>query len=286
MRYLRLLGKALALLAAIMLILWLLWCTVWQREYAQFKQNSAPILMYHGVGWEQGDDWPRELIIKPTLFAKQLEYLQHEGYNILSVQQLAQHLQQGSLPGKCVALTFDDGYKNNYTQALPLMQQYGAKGTFFVINNDIGKPDNMNEAELKAMLAAGMEIGSHTMNHAPLAKIDPKYLPWELASSRYFLKKQLDQYVVRTLAYPNGSYNEAIIKAAQEYGFYYGVTGRVGVNTPASFKQAPMELYRVNIMDQGDGLQSFKRRLEQAYFCGFLQSKGFDINILRDLMLK
>ena len=88
---------------------------------------------------------------------------------------------------------------------------------------------------------------------------------------------------MRTLAYPNGSYNKTVIAAAQKYGFYRALTGHIGLNTAATYKAAPMEMYRVTVADDGNGLEGFKKRLEQAYFFGFLQTKGIDINPVRDL---
>ena len=262
---------------------WLVKGEQWRTEYAAYRKTGAPVLMYHAVGYETGPDWPRSLIMGPELFEEHLRYLKEQGYTMVTVEQLAKRLEQGQSVDKYVALSFDDGYKNNHSVALPIMQKYDAKGSFFVINKEMGDKEHMNEAEIKEMIAAGMELGSHTYSHAPLAKIDTKYLVWELDTSRYWLKKKFDGYIVRTLAYPNGSYNRTVVEAAQKYGFYRALTWHIGLNTAATYKAAPMEMYRVNVVDDGKGLEGFKRRLEQAYFFGFLQTKGIDINPLRDL---
>lgn len=265
---------------------WLLNGQRWQQEYAAFRKTGAPILMYHAVGDEEGADWPASLIMKPRLFESHLQYLTEQGYTIVSVEQLAHRLEQGASVDKYVALSFDDGYKNNYSVVLPLLQKYGAKGSFFVINREMGDELHMNEQEIKALIDAGMELGSHTYSHNPLAKIEEKYLVWELDTSRYWLKKKFDGYIVRTLAYPNGSYNSTVVAAAKKYGFYRALTGHVGVNTAETYRNAPLEMYRVTVADDGNGLEGFKRRLEQAYFFGFLQTKGLDINCIRDLLVQ
>ena len=270
------------LFAAGCALLWQLNGERWRQEYAAFRQTGAPVLMYHAVGEEEGVDWPKSLIMKPQLFESHLRYLKEQGYTIVSVEQLAQRLASGTSVDKYVALSFDDGYKNNYSVVLPLLQKYDAKGSFFVINREMGDELHMNEQEIKELIAAGMELGSHTYSHNPLAKIEEKYLVWELDTSRYWLKKKFDGYIVRTLAYPNGSYNPTVVAAAKKYGFYRALTGHVGVNTVAAYKAAPLEMYRVTVADDGNGLEGFKRRLEQAYFFGFLQTKGLDINIIRD----
>ena len=282
-------AAALALAAAVAAgACWQLNKERWQAEYAAFRSTAAPVLMYHGVGNDppiDGKPWPKSLLLQPELFEAHLQYLTENGYKIVSVAELAKRLEQGASVEKYAALSFDDGYKNNYSVVLPLLERYGAKGSFFVINKDIGDAVHMDEAEIKALIAAGMELGSHTYSHNPLAKIDPKYLVWETDTSRYWLKKKFDGYIVRTLAYPNGSYNEAVIAAAQKYGFHRALTGHIGVNTAATYKNAPMEMYRVTVADDGNGLAGFERRLELAYFCGFLQTKGIDVNVIRDLFI-
>ncbi len=279
-------------LAALVLVLaaaagaaWQMHGQRWQEEYAAYKKTGAPVLMYHAVGPEEGADWPKTLIMKPELFEAHLRYLKEQGYTIVTVAALAERLTKGESVDKYVALSFDDGYKNNYSVVLPLLKKYDAKGSFFVINRDIGDELHMNEQEIKGLIAAGMELGSHTYSHNPLAAIDEKYLVWETDTSRYWLKKKFDGYIVRTLAYPNGSYNDRVIAAAKKYGFYRALTGHVGINTAATYKNAPMEMYRVTVADDGNGLEGFKKRLEQAYFFGFLQTKGIDVNIVRDIFV-
>lgn len=285
--------KILSLLAALVLLFAMagLWAwhqhgQRWQEEYAAFRKTAAPILMYHAVGNGNEIDWPKSLIMSESLFESHMRYLKDNGYTIVSVEQLAHRLEKGESVDKYVALSFDDGYKNNHDVVLPLLKKYDAKASFFVINKEIGQPLFMDDDDIKDMLAAGMEIGSHTYSHNPLAKIDTKYLVWEFDTSRYWLKKKFDGYIVRTLAYPNGSYNETVIAAAQKYGFYRALTGHVGVNTYTTYKNAPMEMYRVTVADDGNGLEGFKKRLEQAYFFGFLQTKGIDVNVVRDIFVQ
>ncbi len=257
----------------------------WSKEYQAYRKTGAPVLMYHGVGPAQ-EGWPKSLLMEPELFEAHLKYLKEQGYTIVSVEQLAHRLEKNESVDKYVALSFDDGYKNNHDIVLPLLKKYEAKGSFFVINNKLGHPDHMSEADIKEMIANGMELGSHTYSHGPLAKIDPKYLVWEFDTSRYWLKKKFDGYIVRTLAYPNGSYNARVIADARKYGFYRALTGHIGLNTAETYKRAPMEMYRVTVADDGNGLEGFKKRLEQAYFFGFLQTKGININPIRDIFVE
>ena len=183
-------------------------------------------------------------------------------------------------------MSFDDGYKNNHSDALPLLKKYNAKASFYIVDRDIGKGIYMNRAQLLDLAGTGMELGSHTINHAPLALIDPKYLPWEVGTAKKRLEEKLIDYKVKGMAYPNGGYNEKVIGALKEYDYEYGLTGKVGANTYQTFSQRPYEMYRISIVDDGNGLEGFQRRLERAYIWGYLQTKGIDLNILRDLLMQ
>lgn len=265
---------------------WVFFGDTVKEEYAAYKKSSAPILLYHAVGEPVEIEWPPGLILPASLFEEHLQYLTQEGYQIVTVAELAERFKFGYSVEKFVAMSFDDGYKNNHSDALPLLKKYNAKASFYIVDRDIGKTIYMNQSQLLDLLASDMEIGSHTINHAPLALIDPKYLPWEIGSAKKFLEKKLNGYILQGKAYPNGGYNKNVINAMQEYGFVYGLTGKVGANTHQNFAQAPYEMYRISIVDDGSGLEGFKRRLERAYIWGYLQTKGIDLNILREMLMK
>ena len=265
---------------------WMFFGDLVKEEYAAYRKSSAPILLYHAVGEPVEIEWPPSLIMPASLFEAHLQYLIQEGYKVVSVEELVSLLQNGGNLDKVVAVSFDDGYRNNHTAAFPLLKKYNAKASFYVVHRDIGKTIYMDNDRLLDLLANGMEIGSHTINHAPLALIDPKYLPWEVGSAKKFIEKNLDGYILKGIAYPNGGYNEKVIEAVKEYNFSYGLTGKVGANTHQSFQKAPYELQRISIVDDGNGLEGFKRRLERAYLWGFLQTRGIDLNIIRDFLMQ
>ena len=265
---------------------WMFFGDLVKEEYAAYRKSSAPILLYHAVGEPVEIEWPPSLILPASLFEAHLQYLTKEGYKVVSVEELVSLLQNGGNLDKVIAMSFDDGYRNNHTDALPLLKKYNAKASFYVVHRDIGKTIYMDDDRLLDLLANGMEIGSHTINHAPLALIDPKYLPWEVGSAKKFIEKNLDGYILKGIAYPNGGYNAKVIEAVKEYKFTYGLTGKVGANTHQSFQKAPYELQRISIVDDGNGLEGFKRRLERAYLWGFLQTRGIDLNIIRDFLMQ
>ncbi len=265
---------------------WMFFGDAVKEEYAAYRKSSAPILLYHAVGEPVEIEWPHSLIMPASLFEAHLQYLTQEGYKVVSVEELVSLLRSGSNLDKVVAMTFDDGYRNNHTDALPLLKKYNAKASFYIVHRDIGKTIYMGKDRLLDLLDNGMEIGSHTINHAPLALIDPKYLPWEVGSAKKFIERDLDGYQLKGIAYPNGGYNEKVLAAVKEYNFAYGLTGKVGSNTHETFRKSPMEMYRISIVDDGNGLEGFKRRLERAYLWGYLQTKGVDLNIIRDFVMQ
>lgn len=267
-------------------VFWLIKGSELKEEYAAFRKSSAPILLYHAVGEPVEIEWPPSLIMSAALFESHLQYLTQEGYRVVSVAELVKLLQTGASLDKVVAMTFDDGYKNNYTDALPLLKKYYAHASFYVVNRDIGKTIYMDKKMLLGLLGEGMEIGSHTINHAPLALIDPKYLPWETGSTKVFLEETLDGYRLQGMAYPNGGYNAKVLESVERYGFAYGLTGKVGVNTSQNFSAAPYEMYRISIVDDGNGAEGLRSRMDRAYLWGFLQTKGVDLNIIRDWLMQ
>lgn len=265
---------------------WVFFGDTVKEEYAAYKKSSAPILLYHAVGEPIEIEWPSGLILPASLFEEHLQYLTQEGYKIVSVGKLAELLRTGSSVEKVVAFSFDDGYKNNHSEALPLLNKYKAKASFYIVNRDVGKSIYMDEPMLLDLIDNGMEIGSHTINHAPLALIDPKYLSWEVGAAKKRLEAKLEGYALQGMAYPNGGYNAKVLEAVQQYGYTYGLTGKVGANNYQTFSKAPLEMYRISIVDDGNGLEGFKRRLERAYMWGYLQTKGIDLNVLRELLMK
>lgn len=267
-------------------VFWLIKGQELKEEYAAFRKSSAPILLYHAVGEPVEIEWPDSLIMPASLFESHLQYLTQEGYRVVSVEKLVELLRAGESLEKVVAMSFDDGYKNNYTDALPLLKKYNAKASFYIVNRDIGKTIYMNKSMLMDLLVNGMEIGSHTINHAPLALIDPKYLPWETGSAKHFLEEILDGYQLKGMAYPNGGYNVNALNAVKKYRFCYGLTGKVGVNTAHNFEDAPYEMYRISIVDDGNGIKGLQQRMDRAYLWGFLQTKGIDLNVVRDWLMQ
>lgn len=268
--------KLLAILGGVLLVLAGAW--LWLRhDYTSYCASGGFVLEYHAIG--SHPDWPQGMVIAPATFEKHLQYMQENGYHMVTVAELAERLTSGKPMDKYIALSFDDGYTDNYTEAFPLLKKYGARSTFAVINSKIGGKIYMNAKQLKEMQVAGMEIASHTFSHNRLEDIDSVYLDWEIGVSKYDLEKRLlpKDATVKTLAYPCGSYNEQCIAKLKQFGYVAALTGNEFLNTPQHFKEHPMEMCRLIIMDDGKNPYTFASLLHKGYWRSYLKDRGIDI---------
>jgi peptidoglycan/xylan/chitin deacetylase (PgdA/CDA1 family) len=120
---------------------------------------------------EDSDIYRHDLSVGADIFGAHLITLREQGYTSITLSDLFYAIQLGKpLPEKPIVLIFDDGYRDNYLNAFPIMKEEGFVGTFFVITNLIEEyhENDMTWEQLREMQAAGMEIGSHTKSHAEL----------------------------------------------------------------------------------------------------------------------
>ncbi len=219
----------------------------------------VPVLMYHhvAVAGPGADAIRRDLSVTPANFAAQMAYLSRNGYNTLSLAQLNDHLERSRpLPPRPVILTFDDGYADNYSAAFPSLLQNGLTGTFFLITDFVGKGEYMSWGDARVMLAAGMSIESHTIDHPDLATLSGDRLARQLTQSKAALERELGAGV-SYLSYPAGKYNATVIRAAQQAGYRAAVTTVYGDSHQAG---RPFEITRVRIRGSDD-LETFAAKV-------------------------
>ncbi len=224
----------------------------------------VPILMYHHVrpiDFKTSNHFVSELTLPPSEFEQQLRYLQSRGIATVSMEDLYLYLQgREDLPQRSVILTFDDGYADNYLYALPLLRRYGDRGTFFIATGLTGRSDYMSWADLKELVAAGMEIGGHTIGHVDLAVTPAPLRDRELVESKRALEDHLGVSVT-ALSYPGGAFNAGAEAAARKAGYVIAVTTRYGA---AHDRTKIMELSRVRVSGT-DTLPSFRWKIEQYF---------------------
>ncbi|SHJ53593.1 polysaccharide deacetylase family protein [Propionispora hippei] len=189
-------------------------------------QHRIPILMYHRIATVPGD----RNSLPPEKFKEQLDYLKKHGYHTITLNDLYNHVTlQVPLPPKPVILTFDDGYEDNFSCALPLLKERDMKATVFPIVHWVGMENKwenfnkqltqtMNWDHLKQWHAAGMEIGSHTLEHPFLTQCDEVRLEQELRHSKMILQEKLGA-AIDFLCYPYGFFDNRATEIAKQCGY-------------------------------------------------------------------
>ena len=199
----------------------------------QHRRLTVPMLMYHyiEVPPRNADTIRFNLSVPPDLFAAHLNVIQEQGFETISVRDMINYLALGtSLPPKPIVLTFDDGYTNHFTNALPLLTERGMIGTFFIISEfpHSGNPSYMSWDQIRAMVRAGMEIESHARLHESLAGRSYGYLREQARGSVLTFEQELG-YTPRVIAYPMGFYDQRTIDVFRDEGFWAGVTTQHGL---------------------------------------------------------
>jgi peptidoglycan/xylan/chitin deacetylase (PgdA/CDA1 family) len=185
-----------------------------------------PILMYHYIREvdQTVDPMGYRLSVSPTQFAAQLAWLAQEGYVTLRMDEAAACLQgKRGCPPRAIVLTFDDGYMDAYTDALPLLQKHGFVATFYVVAAFIGEHGYMGWDELEQLRDAGMEIGSHTLTHPNLTILSRDQASYEILHSAEIIGGNL-QVPMHSFCYPIGKFTPLVKSLVQEAGYTNAVT--------------------------------------------------------------
>jgi peptidoglycan/xylan/chitin deacetylase (PgdA/CDA1 family) len=215
----------------------------------------VPILMYHEITPRSATE--SHLAVSPGSFASQLGLLHDEGYQTVTAYELSRALSQGAgeLPDRPVVLTFDDGYADFHSQAMPLLDRYGFTATVYVTTGwveDAGplpsgrRPGRMlSWSQIEEAARAGIEIGAHSHLHPQLDQLSVAPLRDELAVSKVQLEDRLGS-PVPGLAYPFGYSNARVRAAARELRYDYACAVRNEMMTDAS---DPLALPRLTVRD-------------------------------------
>lgn len=212
------------------------------------RRIRVPILMYHYISLlpEDADDIRRDLTVEPDIFRAHMLYLRDEGYHTISLYQLHDALMFGTpLPPSPIILTFDDGHIDHYVTVLPILQEMGFVGTFFIITGraDANDPIYVNWTQIKAMADAGMSMESHSKSHLDLRGRDHDFLVYELLGSFESLSAHIGRES-RMFCYPGGRYDDATLQLAREMGIWRAVTTQPGMDHTTDNQ---LELPRVRV---------------------------------------
>ncbi len=207
---------------------------------------TVPVIMYHKV--EVNPDNHSDTV-SPETFRRQMHYLESRGYQVIPLDELILKTQRGDyLSKKAVVLTFDDGYENNYTEALPVLQQYQYPATVFVSPDFIGKEGFLSLAQMKEMQTVGLRFGSHGMSQAYLPDLTDDVRVHEIAESRRILQQVLEAPVDH-FCYPVGGFNHRIKEFVQDSGYKGAMATNRGYDR---FNKDVYEMNRIRFSDNDD----------------------------------
>jgi peptidoglycan/xylan/chitin deacetylase (PgdA/CDA1 family) len=229
-------------------------------------RTEPMILMYHSV--EPYTEDPYQITVSPQRFERQLRWMRRHGMRGVSMRELRAARAAGTAAG-LVGLTFDDGYQDFLTAALPILERYGFTATLFVVAGLLGGENRwdggprrplLGKDELREVMAHGIEIGSHGMSHTRLAGLDRTTLLREVQDSRELLSGLLGE-AVEGFCYPYGSLDGPAIQAVRETGYVYGC----GVKVPLA-EVSQFSLPRMHVGQRDGYLRlAVKRHLYTPY---------------------
>jgi peptidoglycan/xylan/chitin deacetylase (PgdA/CDA1 family) len=201
--------------------------------------RPVPILTYHQIARAPTRGAPfRGLYVAPDAFARQMAFLKLLGYRGLSMGQLLPYL-RGEQRGKVVGITFDDGYLNNLTDALPVLQRHGFSATCYVVSQLLGQTNVWDESvgvaqsalmdatQLRQWVAGGQELGAHTRHHVHLTKTDAAGCQSEISHCKSELEAVVDA-PVQHFCYPYGEFGPEHAAMVAQAGYLTATTTQRG----------------------------------------------------------
>lgn len=247
------------------------------------QRVNIPILMYHDIRAHGQPVTPLSLSVEQ--FERQLDLLVRWGYTTLSFERLFEILKQRQpLPAKPVLLTFDDGYASFHDLVWPLCRARQMTATVFVLGNGLGGHNHwdtangvphvplMDEAQVRSVLAGGMEMGVHGWSHRRLMESTASEIREEVITSKEFLEQKFG-HAQTVYCYAFGKFHPRLFPVLQEAGYQ----GAVAIES--QWPKTTSELFamrRVHIHEKDEGLR-FLAKLTQSYLrhMGWRQARRF-----------
>jgi peptidoglycan/xylan/chitin deacetylase (PgdA/CDA1 family) len=202
--------------------------------------GPVPILEYHVLGAAPADAPYPELYVTRPDFHRQMNWLDEHGYEAVTLEAVEKAWYHGNtLPAKPIVISFDDGYRPQFTYALPELRKHGWPGLL----NLKAEGSDLYTSNVEAMIAAGWELAAHTIHHLDLTTLDATQLREEVAGSREILRREYG-VPVANFCYPAGQFDDTVIEAVEAAG-YTGATTEIPGDAE---QQKPYELSRFEIL--------------------------------------
>lgn len=202
--------------------------------------------MYHHID-DRASEW--KLSVSPEQFLKQMTYLKKHHYRVLDLEEYIKAVKSNAkIDRKTVVLTFDDGYRNNFTAALPILKKFNFPATIFIQVDGIGRDDYMSEDEIRELLRNGIKIGSHTMHHGFLPNLSPELKEMEIKLSKERLESMFN-IPISVFSYPGGGFDEEARKMVIDAGYIGATATHPGWDYP---NKDPYALKRIRVSRTAD----------------------------------
>lgn len=208
---------------------------------------TVPILMYHSINYGEGNHF-----VSPENFAKQMEYIKKNGYEVITLDELA-----GSIKNKRrfkknkVVITFDDGYQDNFKYAYPVLKEFGFPATIFLVSDFMGGEKRfLNWDEIRIMSKDNISFGAHTRSHFYLGSFkDETVAIEEIAGS----KKRIEQETgmpADYFCYPSGGFSQRVKELVAGAGYSGACSTNRGF---VSFNRDAYEMKRIKMTNADSG---------------------------------
>jgi peptidoglycan/xylan/chitin deacetylase (PgdA/CDA1 family) len=223
------------------------------------KAQKVPILLYHRI-LDKNDYKFDEFTVSKKAFEWQMKYLSDNGYQTISLEQLVLNTKKSDLPPRPVIITFDDGHKDNFEIAFPILKKHNFKPTIFLVLEFVKDPDNkangscnqyLSLKEIMEMQTFGAFFESHGVSHRSLQRIEEEAVRSEVADSKKYLEKVLAKQI-KFFAYPYSQYSTAVKSIVAEAGYLGACGGLPNFNGVISDNY---EIGRTEIFDSDSKLQ-------------------------------
>lgn len=207
---------------------------------------TVPILMYHNIGYEESS-----FFVRPENFTKQMEYIKKKGYAVIALEELAESIKNKKpLKRNNVVITFDDGYRDNFQYAYPVLKKLGFPATIFLITDVIGNKysgtgkEFLNWDEVKMMSKNRISFGGHTKTHLYLGSVKDKEAALaEIIGSKKAIEEKIGM-PVDYFCYPFGAFNARVKGLVAQAGYQGACTTNRGF---AKLNRDVYELKRIKV---------------------------------------
>lgn len=253
----------------------------WVRATSRWRRpvRGVPVLLYHSIAADDSPENAWRFNVSPGTFDRQMAWLREAGHRPIGLAEWLEWNQGGRpLPARPVMITFDDGYRNNLSAALPLLKRHGFRATFFISTGFLGSAqpfpwvrgarhpaefEPMTADDVRTLAREGMEIGAHAREHVRLAAVPDDRARAEIAASKADLEACLGR-PVPTFAYPYGSVRDVAPRHrtfCREAGFSAAFTTVPRVSRPGT---SPMAIPRITVCER-DGVDVFALKVRGLF---------------------